>query len=353
MFSFSGFFRVSFSGACEDPPEYGIVKSNVACSPAGLNFPERNPIEAMKNANRIRWIIAVLMLLALPLLISSPAVAEVKPLGLDMSVHGREINPDGWLSKNEYQDESIHVTVHSKARKPKSSADKTTCRWIVIDIADPSQLRTTMSKESYEDPSLARSKDMAVSVNAVVAMNADFIKYTYDFGYVIRQGVFYRDMLDSQKHPRDVLVIDDAGDFSIVPQASSADMAAHLAQMESEGLTAVNTFTFGPALVVDGEMQEVSKCPEHEAILATQRVCICQLDHLKYAIVEIDGGNGLGMNLQELARYVMELFPECKYAYNLDGGGSSHVLVNGKLIHKTLNSRPISDLIYFASAAEE
>ena len=59
------------------------------------------------------------------------------------------------------------------------------------------------------------------------------------------------------------------------------------------------------------------------------------------------------MTLQELARYVMELFPECKYAYNLDGGGSSHVLVNGKLIHNTSHSRPISDLIYFASAAEE
>ena len=310
-------------------------------------------MNAMKNANRIRWIIAVLMLLALPLVISSPAGAEVEPLALDMTVHGREMNPDGWLSKNEYQDESIHVTVHSKGRKPKSSADKTTCRWVIIEIADPSQLRTTMSLESYEDPTLARSADMAKSVNAVVAMNADFIKYTYDFGYVIRQGVFYRDMLDSQKHPRDVLIIDDAGDFSIVPKATSADMAAYLARMEEEGRTAINTFTFGPALVIDGEMQEVSKNPEHEAILATQRVCICQLGHLKYAIVEIDGGNGLGMNLQELARYVLEIFPECQVAYNLDGGGSSHVLVNGRLIHKTANSRPISDLIYFASAAVE
>lgn len=307
----------------------------------------------MKNANRIRWILAALMLLALSLIISSPAGAEVKPLGLEMTVHGKEMKPEGWLSKNEYQDESIHVTVHSKGRKPKSSADKTTCRWVVIDIADPSQLRTTMSNETYGDQTLARSVAMAKSVNAVVAMNADFIKYTYDFGYIIRQGVFYRDMLDSQKHPRDVLVIDDAGDFSVVPKASSADMTAYLARMESEGRTAVNTFTFGPALVIDGEMQEVSKNPEHEAILATQRICICQLDHLKYAIVEIDGGNGLGMNLQELARYVMELFPECRYAYNLDGGGSAHLVVNGKLIHPVANSRAISDLIYFASAAEE
>ena len=307
----------------------------------------------MKNANRIRWIIAVLMLLALPLFISSPAGAEVRPLGMDMTVHGNEMKPEGWLSKEEYQDESIHIMVNAKPRKPKSSADRTTCRWVTIEIADPSQLRTTMSNETYGDQTLARSVAMAKSVNAVVAMNADFIKYTYDFGYVIRQGVFYRDMLDSQKYPRDVLVIDDNGDFSVVPKASSADMTAYLARMESEGRTAVNTFTFGPALVIDGEMQDVSKNPEHEAILATQRICICQLDHLKYAIVEIDGGNGVGMNLQELARYVMELFPECRYAYNLDGGGSAHLVVNGKLIHQTANSRAISDLIYFASAAGE
>ena len=307
----------------------------------------------MKNANRIRWILAVLMLLALPLVISSPAGAEVRPLGMDMTVHGNEMKPEGWLSKEEYLDESIHITVNAKPRKPKSSADRTTCRWVIIEIADPSQLRTTMSNETYGDQTLARSVAMAKSVNAVVAMNADFIKYTYDFGYIIRQGVFYRDMLDSQKYPRDVLVIDNNGDFSVVPKASSADMAAYLAEMESEGRTAVNTFTFGPALVIDGEMQDVSKNPEHEAILATQRICICQLDHLKYAIVEIDGGNGVGMNLQELARYVMELFPECRYAYNLDGGGSAHLVVNGKLIHPTANSRAISDLIYFASAAGE
>ena len=65
----------------------------------------------------------------------------------------------------------------------------------------------------------------------------------------------------------------------------------------------------------------------------------------------VDGGNGVGINLQELADFIPEILPDCKVAYNLDGGGSAHLLINGKMINQTANSRPISDIIYFASAA--
>ena len=303
------------------------------------------------RGNAVRWIITVLLLLCMTLVLSSPSLAEVQPLDLAMSVYGRPMQPDGWISKMEYRDESIHVVVEAAPRKPKSSAERTTCRWITIEISDASQLRTLFSDDSYESRKLERSNKMAQRVNAVVALNSDFAKYTYDFGYVVRQGVFYRDALDIQKAPRDVLVIDSEGDFTVVKSATGESMASYLLRLESQGRKAVNTFTFGPALVLDGEVQEIDRKGEHAPNMATQRVCICQLDHLKYAVVEIDGGNSVGMNMQELANYVAELFPGCKVAYNLDGGGSTHVLVNGKLIHNTANSREISDIIYFASAA--
>ena len=44
------------------------------------------------------------------------------------------------------------------------------------------------------------------------------------------------------------------------------------------------------------------------------------------------------------------VFPECRVAYNLDGGGSTNVIVNGERIHKTPGARKISDILYFASA---
>ena len=300
-----------------------------------------------------RWVLTVLMLAAIALVVSSPAaLGETHKLDLDMNVYGDPMQKDGWISKNEYQDESIHVLMKSASRKSKSSAAKTTVRYVTIEIADASQLRTYFSDGSYDSRKQERSNVMTKRTNAVVAMNADFAKYTYDFGYIIRQGVFYRDALGMQKYPRDVLVIDNEGDFHIIPNANSEDMQAFLTELEGAGLTAVNSFTFGPALIRDGEVQTIPK-GEHESIMATARICLCQLDHLRYAIVVVDGGNGVGINLQELANYIPEILPDCKVAYNLDGGGSAHLLMNGKMANKTANSRPISDIIYFASAAGE
>ena len=90
----------------------------------------------------------------------------------------------------------------------------------------------------------------------------------------------------------------------------------------------------------------------HYSSLATQRIALLQLGPLEYAVVEIDsdGGNGTGMNLEELARFILEIYPDCKLAYNLDGGGSTHLIVNGKQVHKTISGRAVSDIIYFASA---
>lgn len=61
----------------------------------------------------------------------------------------------------------------------------------------------------------------------------------------------------------------------------------------------------------------------------------------------------MGMNLQEFADLIAYLFPDCQIAYNLDGGGSTNVVVDGKRIHTTPGHRDISDIIYFASAYTE
>lgn len=301
----------------------------------------------LMKANMIRWIAAVLMLAAMALLISSPALAEVQPLPLDMKQHGFTPIKSGWSSNNmSYKDESIEIHCDAAGRKPKSSSGKITCRWVTIQIADPTQLRTTMSNESYDDHSLARAGAMAKSVEAVVACNGDFMKYTYDFGYVVRQGVFYRDALDGC---RDILIVDNNGDFDYVLQATSADMAEKKAQIEADGRQIINTFSFGPVLIENGEILEPHShmC---EDTIPTQRIAIAQLGDLSYAIIEIDGGNGNGMNIKELSAYILQLFPDCKLAYNLDGGGSTHLILNGKKIHQTPNARPLSDIIYFASA---
>ena len=299
------------------------------------------------NNGMLRRMAALLLICAMACA-GTVAAAEVQPLPLDMTVPGYPARADGWISDKEYQDESIHIQVFSQSRKPKSSSTSTVCRWVTISIADPSQLRTTMSNENYDDPTYVPATYMARDVNAVVALNGDFFKYNYSLGYVLRQGEFYRDALDGTW---DVLVIDDHGDFHDVPEATSETMAAALHDLEAQGRKAVNTFTFGPVLIKDGVIRD--PMPEqHYSKLAAQRIALIQLGELEYAVMEIDadGGNGTGMNLEELARFILEIFPDCKMAYNLDGGGSTHLIVNGKAIHRTPSSRAVSDIIYFASA---
>ena len=294
----------------------------------------------------------LILILALALFPAFPAPAEVEPLDLDIMTHGVPPLKNGWISGSEYQDESIHIVSQHKSRKPKSSREKTVCRWITIKIADPSQLRTAMSMDSYDDPGTVSAKTLAKHVNALVALNGDYFKYNYDKGYVLRQGVFYRDALDGTW---DSLIIDDQGDFHGVLEATSESMAAALADLEAQGRFPVNVFTFGPVLVQDGQIvrEEGEFTKEmHYSSLATQRIALLQLGPLEYAVVEIDsdGGNGTGMNLSELARFILEIYPDCKLAYNLDGGGSTHLIVNGKQVHATVSGRAVCDIIYFASA---
>ena len=80
------------------------------------------------KAHVIRWMIAVVMLAAMALLISSPALAEVHPLPLDIKEHGYKPLKEGWSSKVEYKDESIEVTYKNGSIKAKSSSTPFTIR---------------------------------------------------------------------------------------------------------------------------------------------------------------------------------------------------------------------------------
>ena len=306
----------------------------------------------MHFCSRLKAFLAAGLLSILLLSLAGTASADVVPLDLDIMVHGAPVKKEGWISGGEYQDASIHIISNHKSRKPKSSREKTVCRWITIQIADPSQLRTAMSMDSYDDPGTVSARTLAKYVNAVVALNGDYFKYNYDKGYVLRQGVLYRDALDGTW---DSLIIDDQGDFHDVLEATSESMAAAISDLEAQGRKPVNVLTFGPVLIKDGQIVRDEKdYPRemHYPTLATQRIALLQLGPLEYAVVEIDsdGGNGTGMNLGELARFILEIYPDCKMAYNLDGGGSTHLIVNGKQIHNTVSGRAVSDIIYFASA---
>ena len=354
------------------------------------------------KGNAIRWILAVLALCMLAFFVSSPALAAVAPLGMDQKIPGNPPLEEGWVtipaktalqdervlengtalpyvlkyySKQRrweavtdtkavvsdfdwkmYEDESISIRTEFMTVKPAYKSVSVPGAITYIKIADPSQLRTAMSFDDYNKKSYVWAEDMAKHVNAIVAINGDFFKYHYNVGYVVRQGEFYRDMLNGK---RDVLLIDDRGDFHAVRAATSETMKEYLASLPEE-LTIVNTFTLGPVLVENGQITEikdasVAKYDEFQWAYPQQRIALLQLGELEYAAIETYGktNGSAGLNLQEFADLIQFLFPDCQMAYNLDGGGSTNMVVNGRRVHTTPGHREISDIIYFASAYVE
>lgn len=310
----------------------------------------------MRTGKRVLLVLAAMVL---TLCILGSALAEIKQIPLDMLEHGTPPKADGWIEENkEYQDESIHAVLYERRNyKSKTSDGNITIRWAEVEIKDPSQLRTALSYDSFENKDLATAPEMVAYLNPVVSFNDDYVKMNNYKGYVMRQGVLYSDNLDewSDELKQDVLIIDDQGDFSVVQKATSADVQARIAELEGEGRQAVNTFTFGPTLVLNGEAQEIKgKDSTHTVITATARTAFCQLDTLKYAVFAADcPQTGYGINCQELANFIVKTFPECKVAYNLDGGGSSRLFMGQKKVNKAMGRREIYGMIYFASAVSE
>ncbi|MCR5296838.1 MAG: phosphodiester glycosidase family protein [Clostridiales bacterium] len=308
-----------------------------------------------RTGKRFTALLAVLMIMAAGI---GSAAADVVPLGMDMTVHGATPDPNGWNQDyTEYEDESIHAVLYQEAVWA-SGKGKTVCHWAEIEIKDPSQLRTTLTNETYYDMIDGKSEVMFKDINAICAINDDYVKSTKYRGYVMRQGVFYADTLDDFEGGKnqDVLIIDDQGDFSTVIRASSADMQAHLEEMARQGRTPVNVITFGPTLIVDGEALELRyEDSIHSVHVPCARSAIAQIGPLKYVIVAIDGAASeeTGMKAFEVANFILSKYPDCKIAYNLDGGGSSKLHFGKKLINKAPGRRMISGLIYFASAAAE
>ena len=312
------------------------------------------------------------MLAAAALLLASPSQveAEAAVLPMDYTAGGTEPKADNWVYEDKvpvsYEDSTISVTVEkgSLTFTPEGNGKKKTKHetfTVRIKIGDVSQLRAAASKDVYKGGGQAKAESMAKSKNAVVAMNGDFFKYENDVGYVVRFGELIRDATDNKRgRIFDMLVIDSEGDFHMVPQARTENIEAFIAEeLEPEGRSILHTYNLGPVLVLDGEVQDISESEaarqgSYQWKYPQQRIALVQTGHLEYAIVEVYGktDSSAGMTLQQFAEYVAEQCPGAMLAYNLDGGGSTNLVVNNKRICKVPGNRDITDIIYFASAEE-
>ena len=235
-----------------------------------------------------------------------------------------------------YHDDSLDVRVETFRRHD------TTVMAVYVRLSDPSQLRTAMAAKPPSQKTMVVSS-MAKKNNAVLAINGDYFSF-HQNGIVVRGGKMWRNRPDGK---RDILIIDENGDFTILPQCEKEDFAGYAG-------TVMHAFCFGPGLVVDGkaltslEHADVGNAPAK----ATQRIALGQTGPLEYLIIATEGPENkgsVGFTILQMAELCQEM--GCINAYNLDGGSSSSVVLGGKKINalSTGKIRPVGDCIYFAT----
>ncbi len=209
-----------------------------------------------------------------------------------------------------------------------------------VQLTDSSYLKTALAQGSYGRNVTQKTSEIAESVNAVLAINGDYYG-AQEKGYVIRNGKLYRDTAIANQED---LVIYEDGSFGII---NESDVTAQ--ELIEKG--AVQTLSFGPALVQNGKITVSQNEEVGQAMASNPRTAIGIIDDNHYVFVVSDGrtSESEGLSLYELAEFMDSLGAET--AYNLDGGGSSTMYFNGSVVNNPTggmgsNERSVSDIVY-------
>lgn len=243
-----------------------------------------------------------------------------------------------------YADETIRVTLEER------EADGVIWHLAFVQIASPTQLRTATAGKQTSSK-VASVSAMARNNHAVVAINGDnFVDKPEKTTFEYRMTQKIRSKTNKTK---DMLIIDENGDFHLVKALPKKEQSAALEAIAAEH-TIVNAYTFGPALVIDGEEQEINKEYGYNPNGKEPRAAIGQIGPLSYVLAIAEGrGESSGVSQQNLAHFLAEL--GCQQAFNLDGGNSAE-MVFGDQVFKGMpggDERGLSDILYFATAVPE
>ena len=212
-----------------------------------------------------------------------------------------------------------------------------------VTVSSSEYLKTAFAQNSFGTNVTAKTSVTAADNDAILAVNGDYYGANSS-GYVIRNGVVYRDTVRENSNNGDLAIYKD-GSFKIIYEDQiSAE------QLVKDGV--INLLAFGPALVENGEVVVGKNQEVGQAMASNPRTAIGIIDENHYIIVVSDGrtSESKGLSLYQMAE-VMKSYG-AKTAYNLDGGGSSTLYFNGQVINKPttggnkISERAVSDIVY-------
>ncbi|EGF22380.1 exopolysaccharide biosynthesis protein [Streptococcus sanguinis SK1058] len=241
------------------------------------------------------------------------------------------------VTDTSYSDDNISVTLTEK------TVSNTQVYIADMTVSSSEYLKTAFAQNTYGNNVTAKTSETAANNNAILAINGDYYGANTT-GYVIRNGVVYRDTVREDSSNGDLAIYKD-GSFKIIYEDQvSAD------QLVKDGV--VNLLAFGPSLVENGEIVVDTNSEVGQSMSSNPRTAIGIIDENHYIIIVSDGrtSESEGLSLYQMAE-IMKSYG-VKTAYNLDGGGSSTLYFNGQVINKpttngnTISERSVSDIVY-------
>ena len=245
---------------------------------------------------------------------------------------GAITSPPGMITNvTSYSDNSIAIKINTVR------LDDTTTYVADIRIAACDLLKTAMAGNTLARNVLKTTSAMASEHRAIFAINGDYASFR-NSGYVVRNGQSFRTTASSGE----TLCIDKSGNFSIFTESSTS-----LSSVKN----AWQIFSFGPGLIENGVITVDATTGVAKELPSNPRTAIGQIGALHYLVVVSDGRTSVsaGLSLLKLAQLMQSY--GCINAYNLDGGGSSTMVLNGKVINiptdgQKMGEREVSDIVY-------
>ncbi|MBQ6814813.1 MAG: phosphodiester glycosidase family protein [Lachnospiraceae bacterium] len=268
-------------------------------------------------------------------LLDTFVIKKVEAEVVDNLGESPELDPDEiQITENSYRDNNISITITEYY-------EYDTAIYVAdIKLSSPNLLKTALAENAYGRNVTEKTSEIAERVGAILSINGDFYG-AREQGYVIRNGVLYRD--DGGRNREDLVIYED-GSFGII---NESDISAK--ELLDNG--AAQVLSFGPALIENNEMVVDRNSAVDKELASNPRCAIGIIDEGHYIFMVSDGrtNESEGLSLYEMAQFMTSLGVET--AYNLDGGGSATMVFNGKVINKptsngkTFKERSVSDIV--------
>ncbi len=240
------------------------------------------------------------------------------------------------VTENGYSSPGLSVQVERYEQG--EGTDRVTYYVADIYMASLESFQTVFAGGEYGSDVEETMLDLSGAVQAVAAINGDSYRSNLSTlnGLLVRNGVVYRNNPTTQ----DICVLYQDGVMeTLSPEQFDAQQALERGVRD--------TWIFGPMLL-DSEGKALTEFSTWDYIRQPHpRSAIGYFEPGHYCLVAVDGrqeGYSRGMTLEELAAVFEGL--GCKAAYNLDGGHTVFLEMNGQLANHSYNeTETITDAI--------